>query len=328
MKKRYLGTQADCVGEIGLGCMGMSEFYGNRDDAESIKVVHKAIEMGINLIDTADMYGSGDNEILLGKALKDKREKIILATKFGFVRTEDKNSRGINGSPEYVRSACEASLKRLNTDYIDLYYLHRVDANVPIEETVGAMAELVKEGKIRHIGLSEASIETMEKAIKVHPISALQTEYSLWSRDAEDGIIGFCAQHEISFIAYSPLGRGFLSGQIKSIDDLEASDYRRTSPRYQGENFQKNLQLVTIIEKLAREKGCTASQLAIAWVLSRGEHIIPIPGTKRLKYLEENIGAAAIVLNEDDKSMIDEMLPPHAVSGERYTEAGMKFVNN
>lgn len=328
MKKRYLGTQADCISEIGLGCMGMSEFYGSRDDAESIKVIHKAIDLGITFFDTADMYGSGDNEVLVGTALKEKRDKIILATKFGFVRTEDKNSRGINGSPEYVRSACEASLKRLNTDYIDLYYLHRVDPNVPIQETVGAMAQLVKEGKIRHIGLSEASIETMEKAIAVHPISALQTEYSLWTRDPEDGIIGFCAKHEISFVAYSPLGRGFLSGQIKKLTDLEATDYRRSSPRYQGENFQKNLSLVSVIESLARDKGCTPSQLALAWVLSRGEHIIPIPGTKRLKYLEENIGAAEIVLDDDDKSKIDEMLPPDIAAGMRYTEGGMKFVNN
>jgi len=328
MKKRYLGTQADCISEIGLGCMGMSEFYGSRNDAESIKVIHKAIDLGITFFDTADMYGNGDNEVLVGTALKEKRNEIVLATKFGFVRTEDKNSRGINGSPEYVRSACEASLIRLNTDYIDLYYLHRVDPNVPIEETVGAMAQLVKEGKIRHIGLSEASIETMEKAIAVHPISALQTEYSLWTRDPEDGIIGFCAKHEISFVAYSPLGRGFLSGQIKKLSDLEVNDYRRTSPRYQGQNFQKNLSLVTVIESLAHDKGCTSSQLALAWVLSRGEHIIPIPGTKRLKYLEENIGATKIVLDDDDKSKIDEMLPPDVAAGMRYSEGGMKFVNN
>lgn len=328
MKKRYLGTQADCVSEIGLGCMGMSEFYGNRDDTESIKVIHKAIDLGITFFDTADMYGSGDNEVLVGMALKKKRDKIILASKFGFVRTEDKNSRGINGSPEYVRSACEASLKRLNTDYLDLYYLHRIDPNIPIQETVGAMAQLVKEGKIRHLGLSEASIETMEKAIAVHPISALQTEYSLWTRDPEDGIIGFCARHEISFVAYSPLGRGFLSGQIKKLSDLEENDYRRSSPRYQGENFQKNLSLVSVIESLALDKGCTPSQLALAWVLSRGEHIIPIPGTKRLKYLEENIGSTKIILDDDDKSRIDEMLPPDIASGMRYTEGGMKFVNN
>ncbi len=327
MKKRFLGKQAIEVGEIGLGCMGMSEFYGSRDDAASIKVIHKALDSGITFFDTADMYGSGDNEELVGKALAAVRNKIVLATKFGFVRSEDKNSRGINGSPEYVRYACEASLRRMKTDYIDLYYLHRVDTAVPIEDTVGAMAELVKEGKVNYLGLSEASTETLTRAMKVHPITALQTEYSLWTRDPEDEILEFCAKNFISFIAYSPLGRGFLGGQIKKLEDLDASDYRRSSPRYQGENFQKNLKLVGVIEELARAKGCTPSQLALAWVLSRGEHIIPIPGTKRIDYLEENIGAAAIVLNADDKSKIDELFPRNAVAGQRYTEGGMKFVN-
>lgn len=330
IKKRFLGKKALEISEIGLGCMGMSEFYGRGDDSMSISVVHKAIDEGITFFDTADMYGSGSNEELLGKAFKGVRSKIVLATKFGITRNPDPSiaTRGVNGRPEYVRSACEASLSRLKTDYIDLYYQHRVDPQVAIEETIGAMADLVKEGKIRLIGMSEASGETLERAIKVHPIAALQTEYSLWSREPEDGILEFCKLNGISFIAYSPLGRGFLSGKIKSIDDLEENDYRRFSPRYQGENFAKNLKLVKRIEEMAQIKECTASQLALAWVLSQGDHIIPIPGTKRMEYLHENIGACDVKLSPEEKEELEDMLPKGAAAGQRYTAEGMKSVNN
>lgn len=325
MKTRKLGSQGLTVSELGLGCMGMSEFYSGGDEAESIATIHRALELGVTFLDTADMYGSGANEQLVGKAIKDCRDRIILATKFGVLRGEDKSFRGVNGSPEYVRQACDASLQRLGTDYIDLYYQHRVDPNVPIEDTVGAMAELVKQGKVRYIGLSEAAPATIRRAHAVHPITALQTEYSLWSRDPEDEILPTVRELGIGFVPYSPLGRGFLSGQIKSLDDLAPDDYRRYSPRFQGENFAKNLQLVEQVKEIATQKGVTPGQLAIAWLLAQGEDIVPIPGTKRRAYLEENVAATNITLTEAELERINEVAPKSIAAGDRYPD--MSTVN-
>ncbi len=328
MQIRKLGSQGLTASQMGLGCMGMSEFYGPHDDAGSIKTIHRALELGINFLDTADAYGPYANEELVGKAIKGRRDKFTLATKFGFVRSAtDAQWRGISGKPEYVKSACEASLKRLQVDSIDLYYQHRVDPEVPIEETVGAMAALVKEGKIKAIGLSEVSINSLKRAHAVHPVSAVQSEYSLWSREPEDGMLHTCKEMGIAFVAYSPLGRGFLTGQIKKYEDLAADDWRRNAPRFQGENFEKNLLLVEKIEELAKQKNCTASQLALAWVMAQGHHIFPIPGTKRVTYLEENAAALNVKLSTADFEQINAIAPAGIASGTRYTEGGMKLVN-
>ncbi len=328
MKIKSLGSQGLKASQLGLGCMGMSEFYGEGNDDESTRVIHRAIELGINFLDTADMYGPHTNEILVGKAIAGRRDKVLLATKFGIMRDPaNPTVRGINGKPAYVKQACEASLKRLNVDVIDLYYLHRRDPSTPIEETVGAMGELVKEGKVRAIGLSEVSPDTLRKAHETFPITALQTEYSLWSREPEEELLQICKTLGIAFVAYSPLSRGFLSGQIKKYEDFEADDVRKNWPRFQGENFKKNLDLVKKIEELAEQKNCTASQLAIAWVMAQDDHIFPIPGTKRLKYLEENAGAVDVKLSEDELKAIDTILPPDAIAGTRYPEASMKALN-
>jgi aryl-alcohol dehydrogenase-like predicted oxidoreductase len=328
MKHNKLGSQDLTASQLGIGCMGMSEFYGTTDDKESIKTLHRAFELGINFWDTADAYGPYLNEELVGKALSGIRSEITLATKFGILRDPaNPQLRGLSGKPAYVQSACEASLKRLNTEVIDLYYLHRVDAETPIEETVGAMALLVKQGKIKGIGLSEVSAATIRKAHAVNPITAVQSEYSLWTRDPEEDVLATCKELGIAFVAYSPLGRGFLTGQIKSFDDLEADDYRRFSPRFQGENFQKNLELVKKIVELAKQKGCTASQLALAWVMAQGDFIFPIPGTKRIKYLEENAGAINIHFTKEELIQIDAFFPKDAAVGLRYPEQMMASIN-
>jgi aryl-alcohol dehydrogenase-like predicted oxidoreductase len=327
MNQRRLGHSSLTVSALGLGCMGMSEFYGHRDDPESIAVIHHALDLSVNFLDTADVYGRGRNEELVGKALKGRRHEVILATKFGNVREPDGRWVGINGHPEYVRQACEASLRRLNVESIDLYYQHRVDRSVPIEETVGAMARLVEQGKVRYLGLSEAGPATIRHAHRTYPISALQTEYSLWSRDPEDEIIPTCRELGISFVAYSPLGRGFLTGQIKTLDDLGPDDWRRNMPRFVGENFQKNLDLVRHVRELAAAKGCTPSQVALAWVLAQGEDLLPIPGTTRRGHLEENLAALEITLTPEDLARINEIAPKGVAAGDRYPEMAMKVVN-
>ncbi|WNG34093.1 aldo/keto reductase [Archangium violaceum] len=327
MEQRALGTQGLKVSAQGLGCMGMSEFYGSGDEKESISVIHRALELGVNFLDTADMYGPFTNEKLVGKAIADRRDQVILATKFGNVRGEDGSFLGISGKPDYVRKACDASLKRLGVDHIDLYYQHRVDTSVPIEDTVGAMAELVKQGKVRYLGLSEAAPDTIRRAHKVHPISALQTEYSLWSREPEDEILPTVRELGIGFVAYSPLGRGFLTGRYRRPEDFAPNDYRRNSPRFQGDNFTKNLQLVEKINELSARKKVKASQLAIAWVMARGEDLVPIPGTKQVKFLEENIAAANIRLSPEELRELDAIAPKGVAAGTRYPEASMKSVN-
>jgi aryl-alcohol dehydrogenase-like predicted oxidoreductase len=325
MEQRKLGTGGLVVSAQGLGCMGMSEFYGRADDAESVRVIHRAIDLGVTFLDTADMYGVGRNEELVGRAIRDRRQKVVLATKFGNVRGPKGEFLGVNGKPDYVRQACDASLRRLGVDAIDLYYQQRVDPATPIEDTVGAMAELVRQGKVRYLGLSEAAPATIRRAQKVHPIAALQTEYSLWSREPEDQILPTCRELGIGFVAYSPLGRGFLTGQFKKFEDLPEDDYRRRAPRFQGDNFQRNLDLVERVREIAGEKGCTPGQLALAWLMARGQDIIPIPGTKRLKYLEENVAASNVRLSDDDLRRIDEAAPKGVAAGERYPD--MSTVN-
>ena len=325
--KRKLGAGGPEVSAIGLGCMGMSEFYGAGSDQESIATIHHAIDRGVTFLDTADMYGVGRNEELVGKAIRDRRDRVFLATKFGNVRGPAGEFLGVKGDPDYVRSACEASLRRLGVEVIDLYYQHRVDPNVPIEDTVGAMLRLKEEGKVRFLGLSEAAPRTIRRAAAVAPITAVQTELSLWSRDAEADVLPTVRELGIGYVAYSPLGRGFLTGQFKSPDDFPEDDFRKFHPRFQGENFEKNLDLVREVEAMAKQKGCTTAQLALAWVLAQGEDIVPIPGTKRIRYLGENIGALEVTLSDDELRRLDEILPPGAAAGQRYHERGMETVN-
>jgi aryl-alcohol dehydrogenase-like predicted oxidoreductase len=329
MLQRKLGPEGLFASQMGLGCMGMSEFYGPHEDKDSFAVIDRALDLGINFLDTADAYGPFTNEVLVGKAIKGRREKFVVATKFGFVRNPtDSQWRGLSGKPDYVQLACEASLQRLGIETIDLYYLHRVDPQTPIEETVGAMAKLVAQGKVKSLGLSEVSVDTLKRAQTIHPISAVQTEYSLWSRDPEREILNYCKENGVAFVAYSPLGRGFLTGQINKPDDLAADDWRRNAPRFQGDNFQQNLGLVDKVKAIATEKGCTPAQLALAWVMAQGDHIFPIPGTKKLKYLEENAGAAEIHFNEKELTDISNLFPVDIAAGQRYSEGGMKIVNS
>lgn len=328
MQVRKLGSMGLTASQMGLGCMGMSEFYGPHNDKESFAVIDRALELGINFLDTADAYGPYTNEELVGRSIQGRRDKFVVATKFGFVRNlADSQWRGMSGKPDYVQFACEASLKRLNIETIDLYYLHRVDPETPIEDTVGAMAKLVQQGKVRALGLSEVSMATLKRAQSIHPISAVQTEYSLWSRDPEREILNYCKENSVAFVAYSPLGRGFLTGQITKPEDLAADDWRRNAPRFQGENFDKNLMLVEKVKALAKEKGCTPAQLALAWVMAQGENIFPIPGTKKVKYLEENAGAAEIHFTEKDLADISNLFPVDIAAGQRYSDGGMKIVN-
>ena len=327
MKTRTLGPSGPEVSAIGLGCMGMSAFYGGGDDAQSVEVIHRALDLGVTLFDTAEMYGPHTNEVLLGEALADRRDRAFVATKFGIGYNADRTQLKVDGSPANVRRAIEGSLTRLRMDHVDLYYLHRVDPDTPIEETVGAMAELVKEGKVRFLGLSEAAPETLRRAHATHPITALQTEYSLWSREPEDEILSVVRELGIGFVPYSPLGRGFLSGEIKSVDDLAPDDFRRTNPRFMGENFQKNLDLVTAVSEIAADKGVTAAQLALAWVLAQGDDLVPIPGTRRISTLEQNVAAAEIALTPEDLSRIEAVFPKDAASGHRYAEAARSALN-
>jgi aryl-alcohol dehydrogenase-like predicted oxidoreductase len=327
MDLRRLGRSELRVSTIGLGCMGMSEFYGPGDEAESLATIYRSLELGVNFFDTADAYGPYTNEELVGRALRGHRDAVIIATKFGIVRGPDPATRSVSGKPEYIQKACEASLKRLGIDTIDLYYQHRVDPNTPIEDTVGAMARLVEQGKVRYLGLSEAAPETVRRACKIHPIAALQTEYSLWSREPEDGLLALCEELGVGFVAYSPLGRGFLTGQIKRFEDLAPDDFRRISPRFQGDNFQKNLALVDRIKEIASEKGCSPAQLALAWVLAQSENIVAIPGTKRRSYLEENLGALEVHLSADDLRSIEQAAPRGTAIGDRYPAVTMRLIN-
>ena len=327
MQRRTLGRDGLTVSALGLGCMGMSEFYTGRDDEESIATIRRALDIGVDFLDTADMYGPFTNERLVGKAIRGRREQVVLATKFGNERGEDGSFLGVNGRPDYVRKSCDSSLQRLGVDHVDLYYQHRVDRSVPIEETVGAMADLVEQGKVRYLGLSEAAPSTIRRAHEEYRITALQTEYSLWTRDPEDDVLPLCRELGIGFVAYSPLGRGFLTGRFRSFDDLPEDDYRRNSPRFQGENFQKNLDLVQRAEEIARRKSCSPAQLALAWLLAQGEDVVPIPGTKQRRYLEENVQALEIELTPADLEEIEEVAPKGAAAGERYHEAGMRTIN-